>query len=247
MTSSPQMNKLTSKTRKAFLVAGLLSSAALSSIVFSAPAKADCDPAPGGVTGTLGQILDAYGDPPIGPRNPITCGDKKYTFSPGFFTGFSPNDIWTIGVDVNQKHTLALQSSTGGWGPGTYTLNYDVMVTNLPTNTQRMYGYSADLQAPGGGSASYTMTGSGSVPSGPPCSAQAILGSPSVKCRYNPVVTMDSFTTTLVVNAGSSVTGITALVDQDPGVTVPGPLPLLGAGAAFGFSRRIRNRIKVAA
>jgi len=26
--------------------------------------------------------------------------------------------------------------------------------------------------------------------------------------------------------------------------TVPGPLPLLGAGAAFGFSRRIRSRIK---
>ena len=25
---------------------------------------------------------------------------------------------------------------------------------------------------------------------------------------------------------------------------VPGPLPLLGAGAAFGFSRRIRSRIK---
>jgi len=25
---------------------------------------------------------------------------------------------------------------------------------------------------------------------------------------------------------------------------VPGPLPLLGAAAAFGFSRRIRNRIK---
>jgi MYXO-CTERM domain-containing protein len=24
----------------------------------------------------------------------------------------------------------------------------------------------------------------------------------------------------------------------------PGPLPLLGAGAAFGFSRRIRSRIK---
>lgn len=240
MTSSPQMNKLTSKTRKAFLVAGLLSGAALSSIVFSAPAKAACDPAPGGITGTLGQILGV-------PLSPITCGDKKYTFSPGFFTGFSPNDTWTIGVDLFQKHTLALQSSTGGWGPGTYTLNYDVMVTNLPANPNRMYGYSADLQAPGGGSASYTMTGSGNVPSGPPCSAQAILGSPSVKCRYNPVVTMDSFTTTLVVNAGTSVTGITALVDQSQPDTVPGPLPLLGAGAAFGFSRRIRNRIKVAA
>ncbi len=29
----------------------------------------------------------------------------------------------------------------------------------------------------------------------------------------------------------------------DPETTVPGPLPLFGAGAAFGFSRRIRRRI----
>jgi len=28
-----------------------------------------------------------------------------------------------------------------------------------------------------------------------------------------------------------------------PAATVPGPLPLLGAGAAFGWSRRLRNRI----
>jgi MYXO-CTERM domain-containing protein len=27
------------------------------------------------------------------------------------------------------------------------------------------------------------------------------------------------------------------------GTTVPGPLPLLGAGAAFGWSRRLRKRI----
>ena len=27
-------------------------------------------------------------------------------------------------------------------------------------------------------------------------------------------------------------------------VFVPGPLPLLGAGAAFGFSRRLRSRIR---
>jgi len=59
---------------------------------------------------------------------------------------------------------------------------------------------------------------------------------------------MDSFTTTLVVDAGTSVTGITSLVDQrQPDTEVPGPLPLLGAGAAFGFSRRIRSRIKASA
>jgi len=27
---------------------------------------------------------------------------------------------------------------------------------------------------------------------------------------------------------------------------VPGPLPILGAGAAFGFSRKLRGRIKAA-
>jgi hypothetical protein len=35
---------------------------------------------------------------------------------------------------------------------------------------------------------------------------------------------------------------------QDPGDNpeVPGPLPLLGAGAAFGMSRKLRRRIKLA-
>ena len=31
---------------------------------------------------------------------------------------------------------------------------------------------------------------------------------------------------------------------QPPASSVPGPLPLLGAAAAFGFSRKLRNRIK---
>ena len=32
---------------------------------------------------------------------------------------------------------------------------------------------------------------------------------------------------------------------QSPSSPVPGPLPLFGAAAAFGFSRKLRNRIKV--
>ena len=31
-----------------------------------------------------------------------------------------------------------------------------------------------------------------------------------------------------------------------PGTEVPGPLPLLGAGAAFGWSRRLRQRVRQA-
>lgn len=34
---------------------------------------------------------------------------------------------------------------------------------------------------------------------------------------------------------------------SDTSSAVPGPLPVLGAAAAFGFSRKVRNRIKAAA
>ena len=38
---------------------------------------------------------------------------------------------------------------------------------------------------------------------------------------------------------------VTFAAVQPPASSVPGPLPLFGAAAAFGFSRKLRNRIKV--
>jgi hypothetical protein len=44
---------------------------------------------------------------------------------------------------------------------------------------------------------------------------------------------------------------LTVIAEEQPqpgpisGSSVPGPLPLFGAAAAFGFSRKLRNRIKV--
>jgi hypothetical protein len=45
-----------------------------------------------------------------------------------------------------------------------------------------------------------------------------------------------------------TVTGDNAAIDKITNTynSVPGPLPILGAGAAFGFSRKLRNRIKAA-
>jgi hypothetical protein len=45
-----------------------------------------------------------------------------------------------------------------------------------------------------------------------------------------------------------TVTGANAAIDKITNTynSVPGPLPILGAGAAFGFSRKLRNRIKAA-
>jgi hypothetical protein len=220
------MNKLTFKTRKAFLVAGLLSSAALSSIVFSAPAQAAC----GG--GTL-SMLD---------NSTLTCGDKAYTFASGAFSSFLGTDVYVINVDSFQTHNFTIISSAGGYSPGTYNLNFSVATTGVDT----IKAYGTDLQAPLGGSASYSMTGS---PAGvPPTAMTNLAGMRNLSIYPGAGVTAAAFTSTLQVDPSTSVTSFTsAILQRSPGTSVPGPLPLLGAGAAFGFSRRIRNRIKVAA
>ena len=42
----------------------------------------------------------------------------------------------------------------------------------------------------------------------------------------------------------SGTAQLTSILDSYQTQPVPGPLPLLGAGAAFGFSRKLRGRIK---
>jgi hypothetical protein len=48
-------------------------------------------------------------------------------------------------------------------------------------------------------------------------------------------------------SGSSSQTWAQATAYTPPAASVPGPLPALGAGAAFGFSRKVRKRIKLAA
>jgi hypothetical protein len=227
------MNKLTSKTRKAFLAAGLLSGAALSSIVFSAPANAACG------SGTLSQIL---GD----PLSPITCGDKVYTFGSGFFTGFIPTDIFTIGV-ANGIHTLSIQSSAGGFTAGAYNLDYSVSVVG----PQLIYSYNTGITTSDNSAvASYSMLNTASTPGNIGVPATATVSLPFAtgpSSFFTPAVTSATFNTTLNVTTGFVSQVTSGISQRAPMSEVPGPLPLLGAGAAFGFSRRIRNRIKVAA
>ena len=47
---------------------------------------------------------------------------------------------------------------------------------------------------------------------------------------------------TAVIKSGRQVLRQEGTV-QVPGDEVPGPLPLLGAGAAFGYSRKLRRRL----
>jgi hypothetical protein len=54
---------------------------------------------------------------------------------------------------------------------------------------------------------------------------------------------IQEFTIDLPGVAGQNILLIDPRSDTN-GVVVPGPLPLLGVGAAFGFSRNLRKRIK---
>jgi len=73
-----------------------------------------------------------------------------------------------------------------------------------------------------------------------------------------PIVSSATFNGTTLANLGFTTTGLIGTwsltgtnetiqvilgAPTPPAATVPGPLPLLGAGAAFGWSRRLRKRI----
>jgi len=73
-----------------------------------------------------------------------------------------------------------------------------------------------------------------------------------------PIVSSATFNGTTLAGLGFTTTGLIGTwtlngtsdsiqvilgAPTPPGATVPGPLPLLGAGAAFGWSRRLRKRI----
>ena len=124
---------------------------------------------------------------------------------------------------------------------GNYTFNYKVAIN---TGTQEFASYNSGITSPNPNIGSYSITGTGT----PPTVTAILPSAQSPSSNYGPGVKMDTFFTTLIVDPGSYVTQInTTLRQRDMISEVPGPLPLLGAGAAFGFSRRIRSRIKASA
>jgi hypothetical protein len=233
------MNKLTSKTRKALLTAGLLSGAAFATLGFTPAAKA---------LDFLNTNLDG-----LAASGPFDIGDKTYSdFS---FTGFKGTDTVNISElgPSSPQHTLNLASSMAEWGVGTYTLTYKMKVKAGSPYVFDAYRNQVGSAIFGTNTGTYTTAFSMLVPatglaSGPVMST--INDGPSLAATFTGEVTEAIFTNTLKVTEGGATVLDNTLLQKpefQPPDEVPGPLPLLGAGAAFGFSRRIRNRIKAKA
>jgi hypothetical protein len=70
---------------------------------------------------------------------------------------------------------------------------------------------------------------------------------PGTSGLYGHGVTEDTFTLTVDATGGTVDTYSSTLTQRGPKPPVPGPLAILGAGTAFGFSRKLRRRITQAA
>jgi len=171
----------------------------------------------------------------------FTCQQGAFNITINSRTGFSDLD----GISFSNPNTGAFTytvNSNQDWTAGTYALNYTVTAptakllstfTNNSTssdsnaaNTWTVVSQTAPQQT-----GTSTMTG-----------GNGTLASSDL----TPDLFSETFIGTLNVTAGD-VQSVNFRVNTSNTPPVPGPLPVLGAAAAFGFSRKVRNRIKAAA
>jgi len=161
-------------------------------------------------------------------------GDKN-------FTGFSLTNL--VGYTPSANDTLTITESDGVWTVETRfnptltnrsgTLNYNIAVvgTNFTFNeTEVNVGGSTQTTRP---TVVSTMTGISAF-----TTSTAIAQARTFTTKPASIAVSQQFTA-----ANRAMNSFTTTYTQN----VPGPLPLLGAAAAFGFSRRLRSRIKTSA
>jgi len=236
---------------------GILAVATLS-LTALAPANAAITGCAGGDTGTaLWSDIQAGG---------FTCtiGDKIYsdfTYSAvkrnivsSVFSGVELLDQFsfsTIGA-LGLTHNLNVQS-LNSFQNATVSLGYTV---SRASGTNEFRRFSANLTGDTDTKWALKVSATNAEVSGisqTQTPLYPLLGQSATTPNVNfvPNTISSAFVNTLQADEnGSGVTQFANRLDQMvdiPPTTVPGPLPLLGAAAAFGFSRKLRNRIKLAA
>lgn len=205
---------------KALLTAGLLGGAALSTLgAGSAQAATGCGVGIGWAAWVGGQTL--------------TCGDKEFTWLSTGTPGNLGNSTVSASEPIAGDYLFNLDSP---FTSTAFEFTYLASITD-PTRSFSAVDIDSDADAFAGSvlTGTYTFTGGNS-----PITLQSIGGSSAVAAVIgNP-------TTITVTNSYNGVGAIDAMENsfQQTQQTVPGPLPLLGAGAAFGFSRQLRKRIR---
>jgi hypothetical protein len=177
-----------------------------------------------------------------------TAGDKIYsefTVLQGGATLAGATNFFIIS-DNNPSHTL---SSVGNYGVGTYAFSYkmEIIPASLPF---REFGSiktsaSTSIIPPPPNTWTKTLSAVPATVPGSVISTEASPGGESTLAAFPNGIKSAVFTSTLNVTSGI-VTGFSDSTTQDVINDVPGPLPIFGAGMAFGFSRKLRRRVSAA-
>lgn len=166
-------------------------------------------------------------------------GDKL--FSNFTFTNYAQGDRISISQSAD-SHSVQSTRPGGAFGIGNYAMDYTVSVWTGP---RLLRGYST------GGDASQSLpsaiwTKTLTSPGFDVTQVSNTIPSPSDLALINPGLTTAIFNSTFTIGRGSLFSVSDTIYQELPGTSVPGPLPIAGAGIAFAFSRKLRNRIKVA-
>jgi hypothetical protein len=177
------------------------------------------------------------------PGLTCTVGDKTYSnFS---FTGFTASDAAQNVVNMSEsgvgglQHTIGMMN-TSGWTSASNTFNYTVSIAS-GSNVLDQWAATGSSSILGSGFNS-TVAATNSAPSPNPngaINAFSTVGSPST---FNAGTTSSAFTNTFNVTSNAFTSFDNSLTQKaTPTSATPGPLPILGAAAAFGSVRKLRR------
>ena len=205
-----------------------------------------------GAMGVMAPIAQA-GTVNWGPSVPYTGGNTEgnATFT-GVAVGGGTGDFTFASPSAN-TFTANLNFNPGFNASTNQEFKYTLATTNSYTFVQA--GLTSQMQALFQGGAFSKQVCSSGFNSGTcrtfTTTDTATSAQPSTLTGFGTQIWVTDFYVSTQPSPAGQITGLTntflTQAPTPPPSGAPGPLPLLGAGAAFGFSRRIRSRIKAAA
>jgi len=152
----------------------------------------------------------------------VTCGDKTFNAFQSIDFGLPPTaPPVTVKFDKSGEVYSVAYLLGDGVGIGTYIPVYEITINDA---ANEIISYASEI------------TGSGDL-SSTTDSIDLLEKNPPPFALYEAMATLE-----VVDVAGEPPAKVTMWTQYY--TQTPGPLPILGAGAAFGFSRKLRRRIK---
>lgn len=177
---------------------------------------------------TLGLSAPANAVPVTCPNNGTACGNISINpIPPGTAVSF-----------VEGAGNIGDPATTPGGTSGVFTFN--LLPPPSSANLFEFEVENLDAITSGNPNISFVLSGPGPLPT-------TISAGPGTDTAVSlPGAFAAPGTYTVTVTGGLPTSGYSWEVSAFNNVAVPGPLPLMGAGMAFGFSRNLRRRVKKA-